>query len=174
MDFELRNDVTMDEYIHMITLKTSVLLACSLKLGAIVGGSIGDNADKLYAFGKNMGIAFQLMDDYLDAFGDSSVTGKQNGGDILANKKTFLLIKALENAKPAERTAIENLLASDSENKVPEMLSLYAATGSDKSCKNEVVRYSDNAFQCLEDVAMPSIRKEPLYALASYLLKREK
>src|SRR6202012_4080083 len=91
MDFERRNDVKIEDYLHMIALKTSVLLACSLKIGALTGGAMGDNANKLYAFGINMGIAFQLQDDYLDAFGDTERLGKQNGGDIIANKKTCLL-----------------------------------------------------------------------------------
>ncbi len=110
MDFERRNDVHIEEYIHMITLKTSVLLACSLKMGAIAGGALGDNANKLYAFGINLGIAFQLQDDYLDAFGDTDKLGKQNGGDIIANKKTYLLLKALENATPSQRKEIEEIL----------------------------------------------------------------
>ena len=175
MDFETRNDVSIDEYIHMITLKTSVLLACSLKMGALVGGGLGDNANKLYEFGKNMGIAFQLQDDYLDAYGDTEKLGKQNGGDIKANKKTYLLLKALENADVAQRKEIEGLLQQDdSDTKVQAMLSLYAATGADGQCRNAVAAYSQKAFGCLEDVAIPSVRKKPLYELASYLLKRDK
>ena len=96
MDFERRNDVHIGEYLHMISLKTSVLLACSLKIGALVSGAMGDNANKLYAFGANLGVAFQLQDDYLDAFGKTELLGKQNGGDIIANKKTFLHLKAME------------------------------------------------------------------------------
>ena len=88
MDFESRADVSLDEYLHMIGLKTSVLLACALKMGALIGGATEGNADKLYRFGKNMGLAFQLQDDYLDAFGESDKVGKQTGGDIMANKKS--------------------------------------------------------------------------------------
>ena len=174
MDFELREQVSMAEYLHMITLKTSVLLACSLEMGAITGGSIGDNADKLYAFGKNMGIAFQLQDDYLDAFGDASKTGKQIGGDIKANKKTFLLIKAIENATQAQKTAINQLEQQDSEHKIEKMLNIYTETGADIACQNKIAHYARLAYKCFEDVAIPSKRKAPLFELASYLLKREK
>jgi geranylgeranyl diphosphate synthase type II len=174
MDFESRNDVRIDEYIHMITLKTSVLLACSLKIGAITGGALGDNANKLYAFGINMGIAFQLQDDYLDAFGDTDKLGKQNGGDIIANKKTFLLLKALENADAGQRTEIEALLHEAKEDKVQSMLALYTATAADAACLLAVADYSKKAFACLEDVAIPSKRKQPLFELANYLLLRDK
>ncbi len=174
MDYEQREKVSMDEYIHMITLKTSVLLACSLEMGALTGGSIGDNADKLYAFGKNLGISFQLQDDYLDAFGLSEKTGKQNGGDILANKKTFLLIKALENATHAQRKEIEKLLNQNNDGKVGQMLNLYVETGADVACKLEMQKYADLAFAHFDEVAIPSKRKAPLLDLASYLLKRDK
>lgn len=174
MDFELRNDVSMDEYIHMITLKTSVLLACSLKMGALVAGALGDSASKLYEFGKNMGIAFQLQDDYLDAFGDPDKVGKQPGGDILANKKTFLLVHALQRADARQKQQIETLLKSDSTEKVPAMLALFTATGSANACREAVSYYSDLAFQCLDEVAVPSRRKEPLRELAQYLLQRDK
>src|SRR5690242_6778367 len=98
MDFEKQENVGMDESIRMIELKTSVLLAASLKMGAILGGSGEGNQEQLYEFGRNLGIAFQIQDDYLDAFGDPAKVGKQPGGDIMANKKTFLMIKALETA----------------------------------------------------------------------------
>lgn len=174
MDFEARNDVSIDEYILMISLKTSVLLAASLKMGAITGGSLGDNANKLYDFGKNLGIAFQLQDDYLDAFGDTDKLGKQNGGDIKANKKTFLLLKAQEHATPEQKQAIDNLLLRDGDDKVAEMLALYVATGADAACRAAANHYSDLAFSCLEEVAVPSARKAPLRELATYLLHRDK
>ncbi len=174
MDFERRNDVTIEEYIHMITLKTSVLLACSLKMGAIVSGAFGDSANKLYDFGKNMGVAFQLQDDYLDAFGETAKLGKQNGGDIKANKKTYLLIKALESADATQRQEIEALLLQDTDDKVNSMLTLYTATGADKQCREAVAAYSKMAFDCLEELALPVKRKEPLRQLANYLLMRDK
>lgn len=174
MDFEQRNDVTLEEYIHMITLKTSVLLACSLKMGALAAGALGDSANKLYEFGKNMGIAFQLQDDYLDAFGDPDKVGKQPGGDILASKKTFLLVKALQNADVTQRADIEALLAGNDADKVERMLRLFTATGATAECREAVARYSEMAFNCLEEVAIPSKRKEPLLELAKMLLMRDR
>jgi geranylgeranyl diphosphate synthase, type II len=174
MDFESRNDVTIDEYLQMITLKTSVLLACSLKLGAITGGGLGDNANKLYEFGKNLGIAFQLQDDYLDAFGDEKKLGKQNGGDIKENKKTYLLLKAIENADAGQQKQINALLKEGRDEKVADMLALYATTGADKACRHEVEKYSNLAFDCFDQVAIPAKRKQPLMELAQYLLMRDK
>lgn len=173
MDFELRNDVTLDEYIHMITLKTSVLLACALKTGALLGGATGGNANKLYEFGKNLGIAFQLQDDYLDAFGTADLVGKQTGGDIIANKKTYLLLKALENAGAAQKEQINYLLEGDHEAKVQDMLQLYTDTRADIACREAVKKYSDAAFNCLEEVAVVAKRKTPLHELATYLLQRD-
>ncbi len=172
MDFESRNDVTIEEYIEMITLKTSVLLACSLKMGALLGGATEGNADKIYEFGKNLGIAFQLQDDYLDAFGAES--GKIPGGDIIANKKTYLLLKAMENANDLQLTAINALLQRDDESKVPAMLSLFANTGADVACRDAVAHYSQLAFNSLEEAAVQSSRKKHLHDLATYLLAREK
>jgi geranylgeranyl diphosphate synthase type II len=174
MDFELRDDVGIDEYITMITLKTSVLLAASLKMGALAGGAMGDNARKLYEFGKNMGIAFQLQDDYLDAFGDVASVGKQSGGDIIANKKTYLLLKAQENATPEQQQRIAALLGSDANDKVANMLQLYKETGADVACRDAVAAYSALAFASLEDVAVPQARKAPLTQLAHYLLDRDR
>jgi geranylgeranyl diphosphate synthase type II len=174
MDFETRKDVSIEEYIHMITLKTSVLLACSLKMGAISSGALGDNANKLYEFGKDMGIAFQLQDDYLDAFGDTDKLGKQNGGDILANKKTCLLITAIEKANDAQRSEIEELLHSEPADKVQRMLALFKATGADVACREAAAHYSELAYLNLEELAIPSVRKKPLSELAGYLLQRDK
>jgi geranylgeranyl diphosphate synthase type II len=174
MDFEQRNDVSIDEYIEMISLKTSVLLAGSLKMGAITGGALGDSANKLYSFGKNMGIAFQLQDDYLDAFGETEKLGKQNGGDIKANKKTYLLLKAMENADASQKQQIAELLKHTGEDKVASMLDIFKATGADKACRDAAVLYSQRAFDCLEEVAIPSKRKQALAELASYLLLRDK
>ncbi len=174
MDFELRNDVTLGEYINMITLKTSVLLACSLKMGALVNGGLGDNANKLYAFGRNLGIAFQLQDDYLDAFGAPEKLGKQNGGDILANKKTYLLVKALQNANPAQLAELEGLLHRSDSDKVERTLALFADTGADAQCREAVAHYSAAAFASLEDVAIPTKRKDPLLELAHFLLDRDR
>ena len=138
MDFETRNDVSIEEYIHMITLKTTVLLACALKMGAMIGGATEGNADKLYEFGKNLGIAFQLQDDYLDAYGATDKLGKQNGGDIKANKKTYLLLKALEIANDAEARQINELLRDDADDKVRH----YAALVQRNRCRQSLPRCS--------------------------------
>jgi len=173
MDFETRTDVSIEDYIRMITLKTSVLLACSLKMGALLGGATEGNANKLYEFGKNLGVAFQLQDDYLDAFGTIDKVGKQNGGDILSNKKTFLLLKALEAANETQRAQIELWLGKDDAGKVPAMLQLFSETGADAACRNAVASYSQAAFDCLEEVAVMTKRKAHLRDLAAYLLQRD-
>lgn len=174
MDFEQRNDVTVDEYINMIALKTSVLLACSLKMGAISGGATIEQADQIYEFGKNVGIAFQLQDDYLDAFGDAEKHGKQNGGDIKANKKTYLLLHAMSSANELQHRALHALLERDDEAKVPATLSLFANTGADTACREAVNYYSELAFKTLDEIDVQAERKEPLRQLASYLLQRDK
>ncbi len=174
MDYEQRDDVSIGEYLQMITFKTSVLLACSLNMGALIGGATEGNAAKLHEFGKNLGIAFQLQDDYLDAFGATDKLGKQNGGDIKANKKTYLLLKALETANEAQAAKISDWLKHDGADKVPAMLQLYRDTGADKACREAVEHYSQKAFQGLEEVAVLSKRKLPLLELANYLLQRDK
>jgi geranylgeranyl diphosphate synthase, type II len=173
MDFERRTDVSIDEYIIMITLKTSVLLACSLKMGALIGGSTGGNANKLYEFGKHLGIAFQLQDDYLDAFGDIDKLGKQQGGDIKANKKTYLLLSAQQKANAQQLKQINLLLQSQEPNKIAAMKELYGATGADIACKEAILYYSQLAFAGLQDLAIPQKRKAPLQELAEYLLQRD-
>lgn len=174
MDFEQRHDVTIEEYMKMITLKTSVLLACSLKMGAYISGAAEENAQKVYEFGKNLGIAFQLQDDYLDAYGDPEKNGKQVGGDIKANKKTYLLLKALENADTKQREEIEALLASNSKDKVDKMLALYDSCEANAAAKAEMMKYSNLAFDNLANIDVAEERKEPLRQLAEYLLQREK
>lgn len=174
MDFEQRSDVTVDEYIRMIALKTSVLLACSLKMGAVIAGATKADADKIYEFGKNVGIAFQLQDDYLDAFGDTEKLGKQNGGDIKANKKTYLMLHAMGSANELQYKALEALQERDDDSKVPATLSLLTNTGADVACRDAAAHYSEIAFACLEEIQVSEERKKPLYELASYLLQRDK
>lgn len=168
MDFETRGDVSVDDYLRMIELKTSVLLAASLKMGALIGGATEGAGDKLYTFGKNLGIAFQLQDDYLDAFGDSAVTGKQAGGDILANKKTFLTLFA-----HAHSASPEDKVSEMPTDKIERVLRLYKETGADAACRDAIQHYSTRAFDCLEEAAVLSKRKEPLQALAQSLLQRQ-
>lgn len=174
MDFETRDNVSIEEYIRMIELKTSVLLACSLGVGAILGNADNEHVSKAYEFGKNLGLAFQLQDDYLDAFGDEQKLGKQNGGDIKANKKTYLLLKAIEQADELQSSQIIELLSSDTDNKVEQVLALYRSTGADIACRDAVNHYSELSFKTLEEIDVPVERKEPLTQLASYLLQRDR
>lgn len=173
MDFEQRRDVGLEAYLTMINLKTSVLLAASLKMGAILGGALERNQNLLYEFGRKLGLAFQVQDDYLDAFGDPDKFGKQVGGDIKANKKTFLLIHALETAAPAQKAELESCLAANSDDKVARVLAIFRASGVDAWARELKERYLREALQHLDDVAVLSKRKEPLRALASYLIQRD-
>jgi geranylgeranyl diphosphate synthase, type II len=173
MDFEKQQTVSMEEYVQMIILKTSVLLAASLKLGAVIGGAGEGNQKHLYAFGKNLGIAFQVQDDYLDAFGDPDKFGKILGGDILANKKTFLLIHTLEVANEEQLKEIKYLLKHNSPDKVSRMLQLYKDCNAGTWAKELKEKYLQTALQHLEDTAVLSARKKPLLELAEYLMVRE-
>ncbi len=174
MDFEKLNNVQLDEYIHMIQLKTSVLLAASLQLGSIIGGTSEHNQGHLYEFGRNLGIAFQIQDDYLDAFGDPEKFGKQVGGDIQSNKKTFLLIHALETAKGTDLSELKQLLESTSTDKVEKVLSIYRKCGIDAWANTLKETYLEKAYHHLNEIAVSAVRKEPLKALAQYLIKRDK
>jgi geranylgeranyl diphosphate synthase type II len=173
MDFEARPTVSFDEYLKMITLKTSVLLAAALQTGAILSGAGESNQRLLYEFGKNLGLAFQVQDDYLDCFGDPATFGKQVGGDIKANKKTFLLIHTLEVADPLQKKTLEQLLKIDTEDKVTEMLSLYRQCGADAWATELKEQYRIKALDALQKIAVLSKRKMPLEALAGYLIERQ-
>jgi geranylgeranyl diphosphate synthase type II len=173
MDFEKQEHVSLSDYIQMITLKTSVLLAASLEMGAILGGAGEGNCQHLYEFGKNLGIAFQIQDDYLDAFGDPEKFGKEVGGDIKQNKKTFLLLHALEVANADQKQQLEKLIQENPADKVEKVLEIY------KSCKvNEWAntlkeQYLQTALNHLEAIAVVAARKAPLKELADYLIQRE-
>ena len=173
MDFEKQDDVDLAAYLNMITLKTSVLLAASLKMGAILGGALERNQNLLYEFGKKLGLAFQVQDDYLDAFGDPEKFGKQVGGDIKANKKTFLLIHALETASAEQKEELGQLLQSNHDKKVDGVLSIFRQCKVDEWAKELKEQYSKEAFQHLEDIAVLSKRKQPLKELASFLVQRQ-
>ena len=173
MDFEQMQNVGMEQYIQMITLKTSVLLAASLQLGAILGGAGEGNQQHIYFFGKNLGIAFQIQDDYLDAFGDPEKFGKQIGGDILSNKKTFLLLHAIEVATANQKKEIDTLISTNPTDKVEKMLTIYKDCKVDEWAKELKEKYYKTAIKNLEDVAVLDIRKKPLYELATYLMERE-
>ncbi len=173
MDFESRAEVTFEEYLHMITLKTSVLLAASLQMGAMIGGSGKGNQEHLYAFGINLGLAFQLQDDYLDAFGDPEKFGKQPGGDILANKKTFLTVQTAMVATPAQKKELLLLMKEETPDKVNRVLQIYTDCKIDQWVKDLKDKYLTFALQHLEDIAVTGNRKEPLQELASYLMERQ-
>ena len=173
MDFEKRVTVSLEEYVGMITLKTSVLLAASLQLGAILGGAGEGNQYHLYEFGKNLGIAFQVQDDYLDVFGDPEKFGKQVGGDILSNKKTFLLIHALETATPEQAVVLQNLLDNNASDKIEKVTQIFKDCKVDQWAKELKDKYLQTALQHLEDTAVVAARKKPLLELASYLIQRE-
>ncbi|GEP98329.1 polyprenyl synthetase family protein [Chitinophaga cymbidii] len=165
--------VNYTDYVNMIALKTSVLLAASLQLGAIIGGGSDGNQGHLYEFGKNVGIAFQIQDDYLDAFGDPEKFGKQQGGDILINKKTFLLLKALELCTPAQKAHLHDLMERNPDNKVAEVLQVFHDCKVDAWAEKEKERFCNIAFGHLDDIAVLSKRKEPLRELADFLLTRQ-
>jgi geranylgeranyl diphosphate synthase type II len=173
MDFEKRETVSMDEYLYMITLKTSVLLAASLKLGAILGGAGEGNQNHLYGFGKNLGIAFQVQDDFLDAFGDPEKFGKKPGGDIIANKKTFLMIHAFETAAPGQLSELKALIKNNPPDKVERVLQVFKDCKVDDWAKELKNKYLQTALNHLEDTAVLSVRKKPLQELADYLMMRE-
>lgn len=173
MDYERRDDVTVAEYIGMIELKTSALLAGSLKIGALIGGATEGAAEKLSNFGRSLGIAFQLQDDYLDAFGDVEKLGKQAGGDILADKKTYLHLKAVETLSAEDAAKMQGWQGDSSIEKVPAIIELFRKSGADEQCRHAVTHYSNLAFAALEDVAVLNKRKQPLQELAMMLLDRQ-
>jgi geranylgeranyl diphosphate synthase type II len=142
-------------------------------MGALLGGATEGAADKLYEFGKNLGVAFQLQDDYLDAFGSPDKLGKQAGGDILADKKTFLHIAARTAADGSQRAALRASSNLTGNEKVSETLRIFTGTGVDKSCRDVIGRYSQRAFDCLDELPVLSKRKNPLLDLAHMLLVRE-
>lgn len=173
MDFEKLEAVSLDAYIEMISLKTSVLLAASLEMGAIIGGASEGNCRHLYDFGKNLGIAFQVQDDYLDAFGDPEKFGKDVGGDIRQNKKTFLLLHALEVATPEQRKELEQLMQQNPGDKVEKVLAIFRACNIDEWARELKDKYLQTALEHLEAIAVRAVRKQPLQELANFLIQRE-
>ena len=173
MDFEKQDQVSLDAYINMIRLKTSVLLAASLKLGAIIGGAGKGNQDHLYAFGENLGIAFQVQDDYLDAFGDPEKFGKEVGGDIRQNKKTFLAIHTREVADGATLKQYDELQRDNPADKVQQVLGIMKRCGVDEWALALKQQYYQRAMDHLEAVAVLSSRKQVLEELASFLIQRD-
>jgi geranylgeranyl diphosphate synthase type II len=177
MAFETRNDVTEDEYIEMIRLKTSVLLACALKMGAILAGAPQEDAERLYRLGEQVGLAFQLQDDLLDVYGDPAVFGKAIGGDITSNKKTYMLINAFNRANDKQRAELERWINAKTFNrdvKVAEVTRLYDEIGIRQLCEAKINYYFDLARQTLSEVNVPDDRKQCLSAYMDELLHRNK
>lgn len=189
LDFEQRMDVREEEYIEMIRLKTSVLLACALKLGALQADAPDGDADLLYQFGENLGLAFQLQDDLLDVYGNPATFGKNIGGDILEGKKTFMLINALRLANATQRAELERWLMTPVADpigasgctpnghtpaeKIAAVTTLYNEIGIRELAERKINEYFDRAFACLNRVALPAERKQPLRAFALSLMGRQ-
>lgn len=176
MDFESRTDVTEDEYIEMIRLKTSVLLACSLKLGAIQAGAPAADADNLYKFGELMGLAFQLQDDYLDVYGDPAVFGKAIGGDILCNKKTYMLINAYNRAGDDMRGELTRWVTAeefDPAEKITAVTAIYDKVGIKELAEQKINYYFDQSRKYLAAVNVPDERKAVLAGYTDKMMKRK-
>lgn len=176
MNFETRMNVSEQEYLEMIRLKTAVLLAASLKIGALLGGASSSDADNLYKFGINMGLAFQLKDDLLDVYGNPDVFGKKIGGDIICNKKTFLLIKALEYANVEQKASLESWIARSSfvvNEKISAVTQLYNEIGVRRLCEDLVESYSAKAMEYLSKISVEDDRKEGLRQIITKLVRRE-
>ncbi|SDS48969.1 geranylgeranyl diphosphate synthase, type II [Polaribacter sp. KT25b] len=175
VDFETRNDVTIDEYINMIRLKTSVLVAAALKMGAIVAKTDEENANLIYDFGLNLGLAFQLQDDYLDTFGDPETFGKQVGGDIIENKKTFLYLKCLEVANEKDRNKLKhyyNLKLDDNSIKIEEIRRIFDLNDIPVLIKHQIEHYTQKAFNTLAKMNITKSNKEGLREFGLWLMNR--
>lgn len=176
MEFEKRNDVKEEEYLEMIRLKTSVLLACAVKIGALLGDATNEDAALLYDFGEKIGLAFQLQDDYLDVYGDFAVFGKRIGGDILCNKKTYLLIKAFEHANEGQRKELESWLSRTEyapQEKIDAVTRLYNEIGVRELCDQKINMFFQLAEQSLQKVSLPWEKKSQLWDYALQLMDRK-
>lgn len=177
IEFETRQDVTEDEYIEMIRLKTSVLLACALKMGALQAGASEKDCQLLYKFGEAIGLAFQLQDDYLDVYGDPATFGKRIGGDILSNKKTYMLINALLKADTVQRAELESWIGradADPEEKIRAVTRLYNEIGIDRLAQEKINHFFEASKTFLDAVSVPEERKQELRAYVAKMMKRNK
>jgi len=175
IEFETRSDVTVSEYLEMIRLKTSVLLACALKIGAMQGGASKTDCDLIYAFGEKIGLAFQLQDDYLDVYGDSKTFGKNIGGDILCNKKTYMLLSALNLANDEIKSQLQNWITMenpDPEEKISAVTSIYNELGIQELCKKEIRTYYNEAHNLLDRISIPEDKKKVLWDYVSSMIDR--
>lgn len=177
MDFEKRTDVTEEEYIEMIRLKTSILLACAAKIGAILAGASSEEQNHAYRFGEQLGLAFQLQDDFLDVYGDEKVFGKKIGGDITSNKKTYMLIKALERAEGIDRQQLEYWIEAqefDRSEKVNAVTEIYTRLGIDTLAKERIDKYFTSALNHLDAISAPAERKAELLSFVQQMMRRER
>ena len=175
MDFETRNDVREEEYIERRRLKTSVLLACATKMGAILADAPQEDADNLYKFGEQMGLAFQLQDDYLDVYGDPEVFGKAIGGDILCNKKTYMLINAFNLANDEQRKRLQqwvNAENPDPRQKIEAVTQIYNEIGISQLAEQKIKHYFNESRKYLETINLPKERKLELEAYTDKMMKR--
>jgi len=175
IDFETRNDVTIPEYLKMIEYKTAVLVAAAMQMGAIVANASKEDQNGIYQFGKNLGIAFQLQDDYLDAFGDPKTFGKQVGGDIIENKKTYLYLKALEYVTKEEQTQLMHLFSispTDTKDKIDAIKEVFVSSGSANATKQEIVNYTKKAFSILQTLNISEENKKGLKQFGEQLMNR--
>lgn len=176
MEFETRNDVTEDEYIEMIRLKTSVLLACAQKIGAILASASKQDQDNLYKFGEQIGLAFQLQDDYLDVYGDPKVFGKKVGGDIICNKKTYMLINAYNRADAEQRRELQHWMEAEtfnSDEKVAAVTAIYNKVGVDKLAIEKIAYYFEESKKYLDAVQVSDERKAELRLYAQKMMHRK-
>jgi geranylgeranyl diphosphate synthase type II len=176
MDFETRDDVSLDEYIHMINHKTAVLLGAAMQMGAIVADSSEDDKNKIYEFGRNLGIAFQLQDDYLDVFGNPETFGKQVGGDIISNKKTILYLLGIENGSNTEAEELEQLFSispKDPLDKITTVKQIFINSGAAAATQVEIEKYSIIAYSVLDEIGISDDKKEQLRNFGRALMKRE-
>jgi len=176
VDFEVRNDVTEAEYLKMIEYKTAVLVGAAMKMGALVAGASEDDSQKIYDFGRLLGIAFQLQDDYLDAFGDPETFGKQVGGDIIENKKTFLYLKAIENADSNDKEKLAGLFANkdriDNTTKVVFAKEVFDRSGAAELTKKAIKNYTKQALKVLDSVSVSDDKKRVLKDFGESLMYR--
>jgi len=175
VDFETRSDVTIPEYLKMIEYKTAVLVAAAMKMGAIVAETTAENGKLIYDFGLNLGLAFQLQDDYLDAFGNPATFGKQIGGDIIENKKTYLYLKAIEFASPEEKAKLLQLFSvslAENESKIKEVKSIFNSTGSSSATQQAIQDYTLKAFATLDKMNISSDKKAMLQSFGENLMNR--
>ena len=176
VEYETRDDVQEDDYIEMIRLKTSVLIACAVKIGAILAGASKEDQDNLYKFGEQIGLAFQLQDDLLDVYGDPKVFGKNIGGDITSNKKTYMLINALNLANEKQRKELLYWIAVkdfDRNEKVKAVTKLYDEIGIRQLCERKMDEYYDRALEYLAKVKVSEERKKELKAYAAEMMTRQ-